>query len=142
MTFKAQITEEKIDFKKNLVILMDVQFKFRSCCLKDTYLVAQMVKSACSSGSPVQSMGVEDLLQKGMTTPPGFLPGELPWTEEPGRLQSMEVTESDTTERLTLSNFSLLENAALCASSFCCSEGKLGFAKDTHILVGKVLKLD
>ena len=62
MTFKAQITEEKIDLKKNLVILMDVQFKFHSCCLKDTYLVAQMVKSACSSGSPVQSMGVEDLL--------------------------------------------------------------------------------
>ena len=33
---------------------------------------------------------------------PVFLPGEFPWTEEPGRLQSMGRKESDTTERLTL----------------------------------------
>ena len=54
----------------------------------------------------------------------------------------MGVTESDTTERLTLSHFALLENAALGASSFCCSEGKLGFTKDTLTLLGKVLRLD
>ena len=30
-----------------------------------------------------------------------FLPGESPWTEEPGRLQSWGHTESDTTEGLT-----------------------------------------
>ena len=29
---------------------------------------------------------------------PVFLPGESPWTEEPGRLQSMGVAESDMTE--------------------------------------------
>ena len=29
---------------------------------------------------------------------PAFLPGESPWTEEPGGLQSMGVAESDTTE--------------------------------------------
>ena len=80
----------------------------------------------------------EDPLEKAMTTPPVFLPGEPPWTEGPGRLQSMGVTESDTTKPLTLSHFSLLEDAALCASSFCCSEGRL----DTLILLGKVLKLD
>jgi len=31
---------------------------------------------------------------------PVFLPGESPWTEEPGGLQSMESQESDTTEQL------------------------------------------
>ena len=36
----------------------------------------------------VQSMGWEDPLEEGMTTPV-FLPGESPWTEEPGGLQSM-----------------------------------------------------
>ena len=31
---------------------------------------------------------------------PVLLPGKIPWTEEPGRLQSMGHEESDTTERL------------------------------------------
>ena len=29
-----------------------------------------------------------------------FLPGKSPWTEEPGRLQSMGSQQSDTIERL------------------------------------------
>ena len=37
----------------------------------------------------VQSIGWEDLLEEGMAKPTlVFLPGESPWTEEPGRLQS------------------------------------------------------
>ena len=31
-----------------------------------------------------------------------FLPGESPWTEEPGKLQSMGSKESDTTEQLSI----------------------------------------
>ena len=34
---------------------------------------------------------------------PVFLPGESPWTEASGGLQSMDHLESDTTEQLTLS---------------------------------------
>ena len=37
----------------------------------------------------VQSLGQEDPLEEGMATTPVFLPGESPWTEEPGKLQSM-----------------------------------------------------
>ena len=37
----------------------------------------------------VQSLGWEDPLEKGKTTTPVFFPGESPWTEEPGGLQSM-----------------------------------------------------
>ena len=33
--------------------------------------------------------GGEDPLEEGMQPIPVFLPGESPWTEEPGRLQSM-----------------------------------------------------
>ena len=37
----------------------------------------------------VQSLGWEDLLEKGMATYSSFLAWRIPWTEEPGRLQSM-----------------------------------------------------
>ena len=37
----------------------------------------------------VQALGWEDPLEKGMATHSGILTWRLPWTEEPGRLQSM-----------------------------------------------------
>ena len=37
----------------------------------------------------VQSLGGEDPLEKEMTTYSSILAWETPWTEEPGRLQSM-----------------------------------------------------
>jgi len=36
----------------------------------------------------IQSLGWEDPLEEGMATHSVFSPGESPWTEEPGRLQS------------------------------------------------------
>ena len=36
-----------------------------------------------------QSLGQEDPLEKGMATHSNILAWEIPWTEEPGRLQSM-----------------------------------------------------
>ena len=38
----------------------------------------------------VQSLGREDPLEKEMTTHSTILAWEIPWTEEPGRLQSEE----------------------------------------------------
>ena len=43
----------------------------------------------------VQSLGREDPLEKGMATHSRILAWRIPWTEEPGRLQSME-SESQT----------------------------------------------
>ena len=37
----------------------------------------------------VQSLGQEDSLEKGMATHSSILAWEIPWTEEPGGLQSM-----------------------------------------------------
>ena len=37
----------------------------------------------------VQSLGQEDPLEKEMATHPSTLAWKIPWTEEPGRLQSM-----------------------------------------------------
>ena len=38
----------------------------------------------------IQSLGQEDPLEKEMTTHSSILAWKIPWTEEPGRLQSME----------------------------------------------------
>ena len=38
----------------------------------------------------VWSLGWEDLLEKGMATHSSILAWVIPWTEEPGGLQSME----------------------------------------------------
>ena len=56
----------------------------------DTKLVAQMVKiPPIMRETWVRSTGWKDLLEEGMAKPTlVFLPGESPWTEEPGRLQS------------------------------------------------------
>ena len=37
----------------------------------------------------VRSLGWEDTLEKGMATHSSILAWRIPWTEEPGRLQSM-----------------------------------------------------
>ena len=37
----------------------------------------------------IRSLGQEDLLKKGMATHSSILAWEIPWTEEPGRLQSI-----------------------------------------------------
>ena len=50
----------------------------------------------------VLSLAEEDPLEKGMATHSSILAWRIPWTEEPGRLQSMESQVSDTTEQLNL----------------------------------------
>ena len=48
----------------------------------------------------VRSMGREDPLEKAMAPRSSTLAWKIPWTEEPGRLQSVGLLESDTTEQL------------------------------------------
>ena len=63
------------------------------------FLVAQTVKNQPAvQETQVQSLGQEDPLEKGMATHSSILAWEIPWTEEPGGLQSMGLQESDTTE--------------------------------------------
>ena len=52
-------------------------------------LVAQMVKNLPAvQETQVPSLSWEDPLKKGMTTHSSILAWRIPWTEEPGRLQS------------------------------------------------------
>ena len=67
---------------------------FRVC------FVVQMVKNLPAMWETwVQSLGWEDPLEKGTAPHSSTLAWKIPWTEEPGRLQSMGL-QSDTTERL------------------------------------------
>ena len=53
-------------------------------------LVAQMVKHLSTMWeTQVRSLGGEDPLEKEMATHSSTLAWKIPWTEEPGRLQSM-----------------------------------------------------
>ena len=55
-----------------------------------TSLVAQMVKRLpMMQETQVQSLGREDPLEKEMATQSSILAWNIPWTEDPGRLQSM-----------------------------------------------------
>ena len=54
-------------------------------------LVAQTVKRLPTmQETQVRSLGQEDPLEKEMETHSRILAWKIPWTEEPGRLQSME----------------------------------------------------
>jgi len=54
---------------------------------------AQVVKNL--PARQVQSVGHEDPLEKGMAAHSSILGWRIPWTGEPGRLQSMDGKESD-----------------------------------------------
>ena len=53
--------------------------------------------------SQVQSLGWEDPLEEGMTVHSSIRAWRVPWTEDPGGLQSLGHKESDVVERPTLS---------------------------------------
>ena len=67
-----------------------------------TSLVTQTVKCLPTvRETQVQSLGQEDLLEKEMVTHSSILAWKIPWTEKPGRLQSVGSQRvKDTTERL------------------------------------------
>ena len=54
-----------------------------------------LVKNPLANVGDIRDMGLipgqEDSLEKGMATPSSILAWEIPWTEEAGRLQSIEL---------------------------------------------------
>ena len=62
--------------------------------------MAQAVKNLpAMQETQVQSLGWADPLEEGMATHSSILAWRIPWTEEPGELQSMELHRIDTTKR-------------------------------------------
>ena len=64
-------------------------FFFNFLFLSRASLVAQLVKNLLAVQETwVRSLGQEDSLEKEMATPSSMLAWRMPWTEEPGGLQS------------------------------------------------------
>ena len=67
--------------------------------------VAQLVKNPPAILETwVQSLGQEDPLKKEMANCSSILAWRIPWTEEPGGLQSTGLQDSDTTYQLNSNN--------------------------------------
>ena len=60
-------------------------------------VVKNLPASAGLQEMQVRSLGQEDPLEKEMATHSSIVALEIPWTEEPGGLQSMGCKELDTT---------------------------------------------
>ena len=69
-------------------------------------LVLKKKKSACNAG---ETLGQEDPLEKGMATHSSIFAWRIPWTEEPGRLQSMGSQKQSLVAKYTMQ----------CTSCFC-----------------------
>ena len=71
---------------------------YERVCVSFRSLVAQWVKNLPAMQETwVQSPGHEDPLEKELASHSTLLAWRIPWTEEPGGLQSMESQDSDTT---------------------------------------------
>ena len=106
---------EQVDVHKGFKQLLVIQETLSECCgglvtkscltlvipwaaACQASLAAQLVKNQpAMQETLVRSLGQEDPLEKEMATHSSILAWRIPWTEEPGRLQSMGSQESDTT---------------------------------------------
>ena len=83
-------------------------------------LVAQMVKSLPTVWeTQVQSLGQEDPLEKEMATHSSILAWKIPWTEEPGKLQSTGLQR--VRHDWTTSPEQILEDGEEQGGMACCS---------------------
>ena len=65
-------------------------FRYAALCLDEASLLAQTVKNLPAMLETwVRSLGQEDPLEKGKAIQSSILAWRIPWTEEPGKLQSM-----------------------------------------------------
>ena len=67
----------------------------------------------------VQSLGQEDLLEKEMAPHSSILAWEIPWTEEPGGLQSMGLTKEPDMAEQSNSNSTKTRQSSRSSSHLC-----------------------
>ena len=58
--------------------------------MTDSVVAQSVTNPTAMQESQVRSLGWEDPLEKEVATHSSILPWRIPWTEEPGELQSME----------------------------------------------------
>ena len=84
--------------------------------------VALVVKNPPANARDVReelrSLGWEDALEKGMTPHPSILAWRIPWTEEPGGLQSMGSQSQTGLKQLSPHACMGIESGAGCGARF------------------------
>ena len=89
----------------------------------------------------VQSLGQEDLLEEGMAAHSSILAWRVPWTKEPGGLESMQGhKESDTTE---VTQHALVQKAVAPVNTKSLERFfsvRRNLTSDTHLLLKKKKK--
>ena len=93
--------------------MISFSLKFQGCIYYTSkqwsFLVAQLVENLpAMQETRVWSLGREDPLEKEMATHSSVLAWRIPWTEEPGGLQTMESQESDMTKQLNHQTVAIL----------------------------------
>ena len=100
------------------------------------FLVAQLVKNPTAMQETlVWSLGWEDPLEGDKATHSSILAWRIPWTEDPGGLQSTGSTESDATEQLSTAQCSVHSRTWDTSETTCKKE------QDTCSGSGKLLYL-
>ena len=73
-----------------VVVTVDLALSYSLLCMSWASLVAQMIENRSALWETwVRCLGQEDPLGKGMATHSSILAWRIPWTVEPGGLQSM-----------------------------------------------------
>ena len=106
--------------------------------LLDASLVARMVKSGFNLvWIQFQPLDWEDPLEKGMVTHSSILAWRIPWTEEPGGLQSTESQKSWTQQQLTLAllfEFLVCPLSSLMSTLLTASQGSVKHSEFVHLV--------
>ena len=90
---KVTLHESSIPLSCRQFFLLSFCSTFSLCCLILLgFPGGSVVKTLpAMQETQVQVLGPKDPLEKGMATYSSILAWRIPWTEEPGRLQSMEL---------------------------------------------------
>ena len=86
----AEFPQEEVCFTVNETLQLELRSLLETGLIDFVSLVAQTVKNLSAMWQTrVRPLGQEDPLEKGMATHSSILAWRIPWTEEPGGLQSM-----------------------------------------------------
>ena len=76
--------------------MLSVKGYFSFTIINHNYVAQLVTNLPAMQETQARPLGQQDPLEKGMTTHSSIRAWEIPWTEEPGRLQSMRVPKSQT----------------------------------------------
>ena len=87
---REEIGLEKLDHFPRIKLLTNGRYYIRTLGVPCGSAVKNLPLMQEPQETQIQSLGQEDPLEKGMATHSSGLAWRIPWTEEPGGLQSME----------------------------------------------------